>query len=314
MGKTRAGSRSSRRARVLGVAAVVVLALASVPGGSSARAAAPSLRWKFKPGETIHYRIDQKTVTQAMFNGQSIKTTVSQTIETDWAVKSVDASGSAEMTLTIDRVKTKVEGPLGSFEYDSREKKPIAGAIAAGVVPILKVLVGATFRFTISPLGALTDVRVPEGLVKALKDAGPAAAQGPSMFSEEGLKTMIHESTLTLPTDADKPWTGRNTIPLPALGNLVRDKTYKYDGPEGDNAKIAMQSKVRLEPGPAANFEAKISAQEGNGRFLFDNTAGRLVRSDVTEKVEMLLNSMNTQVTHTSDNSTTMTLVTSPHG
>ena len=42
---------------------MILLAVAGVLGGSVAGAgAAEVLRWKFKPGETLHYSIEQKIV------------------------------------------------------------------------------------------------------------------------------------------------------------------------------------------------------------------------------------------------------------
>jgi hypothetical protein len=274
-----------------------------------ARAAAPSLRWKFTTGESLHYQMEQKAVTEVKANGQNIKTTVTQTLDTTWTVQSVDPSGAAAMAQSIDRLRTKIESPFGAFEYDSKSDKQPEGAVAAGIVPVLKALVGAQFKYKISPLGELSDIQVPEGLMKTLKDAGPTAANA-GMFSEDGLKNMIRESSLILPAQAlDQPWTRQKKIPSPPIGTQILDLTYKYEGTDNGEAKIGTQTKVSLEPAPNSNLDVKLGAQDGKGAFYFDSKAGRVVRSSVAQKLEMIINVMNTQVTQTSDSTTEMKLV-----
>lgn len=309
MGKITAGIRSWRRA--LGVAAA--MGLGSILGASAADAAAPSLQWKFKAGEALHYQMEQKTVTEVKGGaGQDITTTVNQTMDTTWTVKSVDAAtGSAEMIQTIDRIKTKIESPFGTFEYDSKEAKEPVGQIAASVVPMLKAIVGAKFEYKMSVHGELSDVKVPPGLINSLKEANPAGS-GVTMFSEDGLKNMINESSLLLPAGPlEKPWTRQTKIPSPPIGSLVLDKTYKYDGSEAGSEKIALDVIVKLEPDDKAKapFDIKLGEQEGKGTFLFDNNLGRVVSSKVSEKIQLLINVMDNKTVQKTDTSTSMKLL-----
>ena len=309
MGMTTARSRTARRALGVAVASAVAFTLGAAT--APARAAAPVLRWKFTEGDAFHYQMDQKTVTQVKGPNQDIKTTVTQTIDTTWSVLSVDKdSGTASMTQTIDRVRTKIEFPFGAFEYDSKSEKPPEGPLAAGIVPTLKALVGSRFQYKMSPQGELSDVRVPEGLIKALKEAGPASSNV-GMFSEDGLKNMINESSLVLPKDAekDKPWTRQTKIPSPPIGTMLLDKTYTYTGPDKEGDKITLDVKVSLEPDPKSNFDIKLGNQEGKGTFYFDSKSGRVASSTVTEKIDMVIKVMNAEVNQSTDMSTTMKLL-----
>ena len=63
---------------------------------------------------------------------------------------------------------------------------------------MLKALVGAEFSFKMNGRGQLTDIKVPQKLLESLRQAGPAAAAG-GMFSEEGMKNLISQSSLSLP-------------------------------------------------------------------------------------------------------------------
>jgi len=303
MGTTLAGSR---RVRTL-VLGLVWAAAGLGPAADDARAAAPALKWKFTRGESFRYQMDQKTVTEIKTNGQNIKTTVTQTVDTTWNVKAVEADGSAAMSQVIDRIKTRIESPFGAYEFDSKEDKAAEGPIAASLAPILKALVGATFQYKISTRGELTDVQVPASLVEAMKKAGGAGAVG--MFSEDGLKNMINESSLVIPDDVSKPWTRQTKLPAPPIGTLILDKTFHYEGAEGDDEKIGLEVKVNLEPDADSKVEAKLGAREGKGTFVFDNKAGRVVRSDVSEKVELNLTVMNNQINRSTETTSLMKLI-----
>jgi hypothetical protein len=291
------------------VTAALAAALSATAAGG--RADGATLRWKFKPGEALHYQMDQKTVTQIKANGQEIKTTLSQTIDSTWTVESVGSDGAAEMAQTLDRVRTKIESAFGALEYDSAAGKDPEGPIAAGVVPLLKALVGAKFRYKMNPQGELSDVKVPDGLVQKLKEAGPAAANV-SMFSEEGLKNLINQSSLSLPKEdltKDKTWVRESKIPAAPIGTMTLEKTYKYDGPAEGGEKIGLSVKMGLEPTPGNNIDVKVGDQKGEGSFIFDNTAGRVASSTVTEKMEMIIKVMNQEVNQSTDSTSSMKLI-----
>jgi hypothetical protein len=265
-------------------------------GGPAARGA--TLRWKFKPGETLHYTMDQKTVTTAKLpGGQEIKTTLNQTIEMSWAVKGVDDGGAAELVQTLDRIRDQVEAPVGSFAYDSKEPKEPEGLIASARVPLFKALLGAPIAFKMSPLGEPSDVRVPDKVATALRDLGPASAGAGAMFSEEGLKAMITQASLILPQDdvsEGKTWTRQTKNPVPPLGTMVIDATYRYEGPAPnagpDVVKIGVETKVEIQPAEVADPNAsglKIRSQKSQGAYIFDNAAGHIRDSNMSEVVEV---------------------------
>jgi len=292
------------------VAAVLLGTLAA--GAGAGEAGAATLRWKFKAGDKLHYAMDQTTVTQLKANGQDIKTTNKQTIDMTWAIDSVADDGTAEITQTIDRMRTKIDSAFGAFEFDSKSDKAPEGPIAAGVVPTLKLLVGATFKYKMTPRGELKDVRVPEGLVKSLKESSPAAAAAAGgMFTEEGLKNMINESSLNLPEEdltKGKSWTRPTKMPPSPIGVMTLDKTYTYEGLADGNEKLALNVVVKLEPAANPAIEVKIGEQKGEGTFLFDNNAGRVSSSKVTEKISVAIKVMNQTIDQTTETTSEMKL------
>jgi hypothetical protein len=294
---------------------IVLSALAAALGVAAAQPAhgADALRWKFKPGETLRYTMVQETSQGMKTMGQEFKTSLKQTVDLHWSVKNVASDGVAELSQTIDRVRTKVEGPGNSFDYDSQGGKEPEGQIASLLTPLLKALVGAEFTFKMSGRGELSDIKVPQKLLDSLRQAGPAATAG-GMFSEEGMKNLISQSSLTLPEAAlekGKSWTQQAKVPVPMLGNMVMDKTYTFDGPSPKDSglfQILLTTKVTLEPAADSKIAVKITSQQGTGDFAFDPQAGRVVSSRVNDKLQMSLSVMGQDLEQSTDTVTTMTL------
>jgi hypothetical protein len=277
-----------------------LLGLGLVLAGTGPTAArGESLRWKFKPGEVLHYTMDQKTATLAKLpGGQEIKTSLNQTIEMTWTVKSVAEGGAAEVVQTIDRIRDQVEAPVGSFVYDSKDPKEPDGLVAAARVPLFKALLGAQIPFKMSELGEPSEVHVPDKVGQALRDMGPAAAAAGAMFSEDGLKEMITQSSLILPRDdvaAGKSWTRQTRNSVPPLGTVVIDATYKYEGPAPgpgpDLVKIGLATKVEIQPAegePNANTSGlKIRSQKSQGTYVFDKAGGHVLDSSLTDVIDV---------------------------
>jgi hypothetical protein len=274
---------------------------------------ADTLRWKFKPGETLRYTMVQDTTQGMKAMGQEFKTSLNQTVDLHWGVKSVASDGVAELSQTIDRVRTKVDSPGAAFEFDSQSDKVPEGQVASLLTPLLKALVNAEFTFKMNARGELSDIKVPKKLIDTLKTAGPEATGG-SMFSEEGLKNLISESSLVLPegpVEKGKTWKQPARLPSPMLGTMVLDKTYTYQGAGGAAdgvVTIGLDTKVSLEPAADSNVAVKISSQDGRGEVSFDPNAGRVVSSKIIEQLQLSLTIMGQEMEQSSKRITTMTL------
>jgi hypothetical protein len=274
---------------------------------------AESLRWKFKAGEVVRYTMVQETSQEMKGQGQEAKTSLNQTVDLHWSVKSVSPGGVADMTQTIDRVRTKIQGPGQTFEFDSDSGKAPEGPGAQFLGPILKSLVGAEFSFKMSGRGELSEIKVPQKLLETLRQAGPAASAG-GMFSEEGMKNLISQSSLTLPDtslDQGKSWTQQSKLPVPMIGTMVLDKTYTYMGPEAKDPTlrhITLETKITLQPAADANVAVTIKSQAGKGDFSFDADGGRIVTSRVNDKLQMSLSAMGQDIEQSTNTLTTMTL------
>jgi hypothetical protein len=298
------------------LAAGCLLALAwTVLGGGSARAAT-TLRWKFKPGEVLHYTMTQNT-TNAFKpkNGQEASTAMSQTLNLHWTVKSVSADGVAELAQAVDRVQVRIEGggQPSAFEFDSDAKQPPPeGPIAAQLLPLLKALVGAEFTFKMNGRGELSDIKIPEKLMESVRQANPGG--GNTMFSDEGMKNLITQSGLTLSeaaVDQGKTWPQQTKLALPLLGTMIIDKTYTFQGPdpaEAGRVNVALDTKVSIQPAAEASITMKIDSQGGKGVFSFDLERGRVVSSRVEDLLAMTLSVQGQEIGQTTKTVTEMKL------
>jgi hypothetical protein len=266
--------------------------------GPAARGA--TLRWKFKASEKLRYVMDQRAVTLAILpGGEQMRTTLSQTIEMTWTVKSVDANGQAELTQTITRIRDQLEGLVGSYTYDTKEGGEPSSLIAAPKIPVFKALLGVEVPFKMNGRGETSDVRIPDALAKTLSELGPAAGAAGALFTEEGMKQMISRSGLVLPEEdmaPGKTWTEQSQNTLPG-STLTMVSTFRYDGPSPndgpDAAKITVSMTAAIQPAEVDAKEKenagglKIRSQKSEGTYIFDSAAGHILRSNLKESIEV---------------------------
>jgi hypothetical protein len=294
-------------------ARLLLAVLATSVGAAPPAQGADPLRWKFKPGEMLRYTMVQETVQGVKAGGQEVKTNLNQTVNMHWEVKSVSSDGVAQMSQTIDHVRMKVDGAGNSFEFDSATSKVPEGQIAGLLVPLLKALVGAEFTLKMNARGELSDVKVPQKLIDSLRQASPAATAG-GMFSEDGLKNLISQSSLALPEgtlEKGKTWTNQSRLPIPMVGTMVMDKRYTFEGPDPKAAgllQISLETKMNLEQAADSNVAVKITSHDGKGEFSFDPMAGHMVSSHVDDKMKMSVSVQGQNIEQSTDTTTRMTL------
>src|SRR5262245_53773494 len=90
---------------------------------SSREVAAEELRWKFAVGEKLDYTMIQDmtmSASGAALGAAGQTTTMRQEMDMTWDVQGVNNDGEAVIKQKFDRVKMKMSGPSGGFEYDSK--------------------------------------------------------------------------------------------------------------------------------------------------------------------------------------------------
>jgi hypothetical protein len=297
-------------------AAIVVVATWGLAGPTAAADAAEALRWKFRAGETLRFSIEHKMSMTAKAMGTEHKSNQTQTVEMSWKVQSVDASGEAEITQRMDRIRLRVVSPpLMPLDFDSATTKADPPGFEA-ITRQVKALVGAEFTFKLKPDGEITDVKLSPETLKRLRESNPSGAPD-AEFSEKAVKDnlLVQLSPPSLPEgpiEPGKSWSPKPTrMPLP-FATLVLDKTYTFKGPDPNSPNlmlVGIDTAVKAEPVEGADIKATIRKQEGTGTMTFDGQAGRLANVRLSQKIEMSIVQMGQSMEHSSEMTSSMSLL-----
>ena len=299
------------RRKALSFVAIAVWALLLQSGQTAW--AQTKLAYKFKQGDKLNYSLDTDMKQSMNVAGMAIETGVNQGMEMSWEV--LDAKGeSADMKQTITRFRAKMQMPGGlSVDYDSKEGKKPGGPIGAVIGPLFDAMVGAEFSFKMNPAGDISDPKVSDKLLNALK-GNPALAQMGSMFSEEGMKSTMQQSTLALPKEAiakGKTWSKPVETKAP-FGKMIITTTYTYQGSEtrGNSQleKFETKSEMKVEPGENADVSVKVKSTDMKGVIYFDNKLGRIVESTQNQKMVMEIEAMEQKFESTQNQTIKMAL------
>jgi len=250
------------------------------------------LRYKLKEGDKLDYLMDQKMKMSMSLGGKDVDIKINQQMDMTWNVASVDAQGNAKVKMKIGRMKMTMNGPTGNVDIDSNDKKEPDDQVGMILFQVVNAIAGMEMDFTLSPSGKMTDTKIPEAVMKKLKNL-PGADQGiGNMLSEDNLKNMVH-GNLTFPEDAVEKgatWDQKHEVKLP-FGKMAGKMKYTYQGEETKNSKtlekIGYKTKFTLEPDPKAPVQISLKGQDGQGRILFDNKNGRLMENSLEQTMQM---------------------------
>jgi hypothetical protein len=193
-----------------------------------------------------------------------------------------------------------MESTFGSFDFDSKEGKPIEGPFGEIIGPILGAMAGSEMSLKMDPTGSVRDIKLPEKLIESLR-SNPLLAQFGEMFSEDGIKQMTQGGAGSVgsfpkgPISKGETWEKKAEIKNP-FGTIVVVTTSNYAGPDTRDGKklekIELKMTQTIEPAPGGMIDIKISSQESKGTAYFDNTLGRLVTQDLKQKMKMEIDVM----------------------
>jgi uncharacterized protein DUF6263 len=270
------------------------LALLLAAGAAQQASAQTTLRYKFNKGEKLNYVMEQKVTMSMSVMGQDIDIEMGQTIDMTWNIKDVDSHGKAKLTQKFDRVRFNMNGgPVGKVDYDSKEGKDIEGPLGKILGPMLKALADVELTMSMDAQGKISDVTIPDKIAQAFKKVPGGGAGLGEMFSEDGLKHMMDQSGLILPKDAiakGSSWDQKMDLKTGMMAMKVEitntlDAPVKRDGKELE--RVTMKPKITLETNENSPAQIKLKSQDNKGAAYFDNAAGRLVETNMTQKLEM---------------------------
>lgn len=253
------------------------------------------MRWRFQPGETFQYQIEQTTKQTMNTGGQTIEMDMSMVIDMSWKVDDVDSEGAATVKQAFERMRVSMAGSGMQADYDTEKRQDINPALA-GLAKLFDEFVGVEVMVKMDPRGEVLDTEIDPKLIEALQRAGG----GPmgAMFTEEGIEEMITSSTTmaVLPREAVKPgdtWKDSKELVDQMLGKLALEVNSKFRGFEQrDDREVAVIefsvdfSKAEL-PEDLGGVKLDIKDQKMSGSFYFDPQLGKMTGSEAKSEMSL---------------------------
>ena len=269
----------------------IVLLLVGLCGPAVA-SAEKLLRWKLVPHDEIHVEIDQEVKAETSLMGNQANTSARMKIDMNWQVRQVSSDGVAEIQQSIDRFRMRLMAPgHGAIDLDTAAPDP-PDAMAQMLMENVRPMVGLKILQEMNNLGEILGVRLsPEAERQLQQDqAGPLK----DMFSPEGVKSLMSQSTAVLPEQPVSPgdtWSGSTTTQSP-VGDMRMDLNYTYRGTIDFNGRPVERIDVGLQlhlddPPTVSGIRVELTEQSGEGIMLFDASAGRFVQSRIRQDLTL---------------------------
>jgi hypothetical protein len=249
------------------------------------------LRWKFQPGQQLHYHLEQlikQELTPA--NSAAMQFTTTQTMKMRWEVKTINEDGTATVEQTVESFQAKMESAQGTmFEYDSTAGEEPEG-LAKMLVPMLEALLNRPMVVRLTPRGETKEMKLPNGFLQKVNQLAGGGQFG-QLFSEDWMKQFGNVSILPEgPVTTGQTWQNETEISNAIVGQMKVVTTSRYEGPverEGrtfDRISTAIQfvPEKKEQPGIVG-----IREQSGEGTLEFDAEAGRLQQSESRTTMKM---------------------------
>lgn len=253
--------------------------------GESARI----LEWKLEPEQQYRVVVEWQSDTVT----DQVNVSNSTTCDLTWAIKSVADDGTYEIAQTLTHVKQTLQTPDGAlFQYDSKAAGETKGTTAL-LASYWKPLLGVERTFRMTPAGEV---------VKNAETATLAAAENllvSQSFGNESWRNAIQQGSVVLPADGLEPnqaWSEPQTMNLPGdAAKLTITRSYSYEGEreldEGESKTkldvIRVANRFELETAEGKTSPLSIVQQNGEGEILFDGEAGRLVSSNLEQRLRL---------------------------
>jgi hypothetical protein len=275
-----------------------------------------ALQWKWNQGEKLAYVLQDNYTSKSTVDQQFFELTQDLTLDTIWHVKSVGPTGEASIVVTIERVRFNANGKgdaaIGTMSFDSKHETELQRKSEKSVFSVLKSLLGSEITLVVNAQGRVLRFDLPKVLDSTMEDQVTRELAGffGDLFTADGLRHRLTNWLVALPTEPvsekqswqeDKPSRlGKN---FPCVYSYTFAARVERDGRMA--IKIDVKPELKLLGLEADKDRPKITEQDGKGIVYFDNRAGRITESVVSQRVEMQM----ADFTKTTDNLATKTTV-----
>lgn len=248
------------------------------------------LQYLLKAGDQFTYEMSASQDIAQEVMGQSQTTTVATSMTYGFNVTGVTPAGDYLMNAAMVGYSLASNTPMGEMKYNSATDT---------VVPDFAKTTAATlnelYTFTLSPLGKISDVQAPEGIVekvnKILESLGDgqmqmgAAAAG-ATASAEGFQKTLEGMIMTFPTggaDVKKPWEEESKTNQMVAFNVKAKFELTKASKSSNEIKITAQ--IAQDPdSPPMEMQGMSITYEllgaKDGTMLLDPVSGLIMTSD----------------------------------
>lgn len=244
----------------------ITVSISVIGRADSAPEGRSTLRYQFRPGQTLHYIVEDTS--QDSFTRGEVTSDVEYSTTTwkHFEVVSVDSDGSAVLELQLDRVVMKAqESGADPIAYDSDNEAPPP----AQFVGIRKTIGQPMARVKVSPTGEASQMQW-------LLDGVPNP--GLSSLSDLNLPTPLPEGPVAIGEKWKEPFEVEVTVDL--VGGLKKtiklQRQYRLDSVADGQATISLETAV-LTPLNDPAQRAQVIKKLAKGTAVFDLDQGWLV-------------------------------------
>lgn len=292
-------ARMTRRwvcsAFIAGAVAACTATAQDNPASTTTAAANPAIEVyfgpKFKQDHVVVYEFQAENISvQTQSDMDMIDSTYTESVMR-FTVNKVHEDGSADLTMTYDRIFTQGEAYFGgTYLFDSTAEQADAETDAR-ITTVLKRLANATVTFHADAQGNVDPATVQgtADIVESMKDL-TALAGRMGEFNAEGLAELF-ESTWrvgneTYTRDVTKPWTDVQKTPVEGLGTWTFTSDYQLLDQDPKEVVLGMKMVMQLEFQPPEEtiegmlkiLETKFDMLKGDWRYVWDRENHELVQ------------------------------------
>jgi hypothetical protein len=285
----------------LGVLAITLVAgfVAAAPGVSAQET---TIAYKWAKGETLRYRLTQKTATTMTgLPGGAPDAKLDQLADQVFkmTVESIAADGTVTLRQSFESMRMDITSPGGSVTFDAAKPDPAAAPPEQAVQKLFAAMLNEPFTVTMTPTGKLVKIegftRLMDKVFAAFPASDPQTAgalqQMRATLSDEQMMSMFSQGFPEFPQrplKAGDSWTGETVLKNPAIGAMLMSSSLALAALEGAAAApmARITTKVRMERDPKSQapdgpmgMKVDMGVANGAGETLFDVGRGRLQRA-----------------------------------
>jgi hypothetical protein len=276
-----------------------------------------TLRWKYRAGMEMVYRVTNHQDTYISMGGASSS---DQTQTMRWKVTEVAPNGDATVSMTTERVQIEMQGMAGNLSYDSESGEPPSDPQAR----LATAMAGMSYTMVISPDGSVKSIqgidKLRDEMLASMPPEQVATMQAVAgeMFSEESMTRMAQQNVQVFPAEAVGPgdtWDRSFTMAVPVLGEMTTKTTFTLTGTEQREgrtiATIATSGDISMggESSSPVPMTIDLGDTKMGGTIDFDTERGITVSSTMTTSMQMNVDAGGQQMSMTMNGSMTTELI-----